>query len=162
VAGLLLIGAAAYALGPGRKHPGPPPRPPVTAADRQLAALARSYLAIATPSDKQLDSEEDAYADNERDDLTAARADLRAQVATERLFDRQLAAIKFTPALEDTARALIAANRKRFRVTLRQARSATLARLQSLDPERRAGDAAVEVQVRLIRRQLHLPPPSTS
>jgi hypothetical protein len=164
---LLLAGMAYAALAPGRAHPAhsahsAPPARPVSAADRQLAALARGYLAIATPSDKQLDAEEDAYAGNERDNLAAACKNLRQEVATERLFDKQLAAITFPPALESTARALIAANRKRFRMTERQARSTTLAQLQSLDARRKAGDAAVEVQVRLLRQQLHLPPPATS
>jgi hypothetical protein len=161
VAAVLVIGAGLYALALITRAPARSPAPPATAAQRHLAALARSYLAIATPSDKRLDAEEDAYADNEKDDLAAARANLRQQVATERLFDTQLAAIKFPPALENTARALTVANERRFRVTLLQARSTTLARLRSLDAQRKAGDAAVEVEVRLLREQLRLPPPAS-
>ena len=133
------------------------PKPPSPAAV-ELAAAARSYETLADASDKQLNVEEDAYADDERDDLAAAKAELRAQVATERLFDTDLAAIKFPATVEATAQALIRANEARFRVTLRQARSKTLARLQSLDSARKAGDAAVEVQAELIRKELHLPP----
>jgi len=162
LAAVLLIGAGLYALAHITRAPVRLPAPPATAAQRHLTALAHSYLAIAGPSDKRLDAEEDAYADNEKDHLAAARASLRQQVATERLFDRQLAAITFPPALESTAHALTVANERRFRVTLLQARSATLARLRSLDAQRKAGDAAVEVEVRLLREQLRLPPPSSS
>jgi hypothetical protein len=161
LAAVLLVGAGLYALALIGRAPGPPAAPPATAAQRRLAALARSYLAIATPSDQRLDTEEDAYADHERDNLAAARASLRQQVATERRFDTQLAAITFPPALENTARGLTVANQRRFRVTLLQARSTTLARLRSLDAQRKAGDAAVEAQVRLLREQLRLPPPSS-
>jgi hypothetical protein len=161
LAAVLVVGAGLYALALIGRAPRPRPAPPATAAQRNLAALARSYLAIAGPSDKRLDTEEDAYADHEKDNLAAARASLRQQVATERQFDTQLAAINFPPALENTARALTVANQRRFRVTLRQARSATLPRLRSLDAQRKAGDAAVEVEVRLLREQLRLPPPSS-
>lgn len=157
---LVLLIVAGYFFGRSLRRPPPAAAPPApaTAASAQLAAAARSYLAVATPSDKQLDAEEDAYADDERDDLAAAKAELRAQVATERLFDKELAAIKFPATVEATAQALIRANEARFRVTLRQARATTLARLRALDSARKAGDAAVEVQAELIRKQLHLPP----
>lgn len=138
------------------------PPPPISAAARQRAALARDYLAIANPSDKQLDGEEDAYTDNEKDNLAAAKLDLRHEVATERLFDQQLAAIKFPAATESIAQALIKANVHRFQVTLRQARSKTLTQLQSLDARRETGDAAVEAEVAAIRKALGLPPEATS
>jgi hypothetical protein len=83
-------------------------------------------------------------------------------VTTERLFDKELAAIKFPATVEATAQALIRANEARFRVTLRQARSKTLARLRALDSARKAGDAAVEVQAELIRKELHLAPVPSS
>lgn len=159
VLAVLLLTGSIYAIYVITRQPGPPPAP---AASRQLAAFGREYLAIAGPSDKVLDPEEDAYAGNEKDNLAAAKADLRAQVATEKLFDRQLAAIRFPTAIEATAHALIRANEGRFKITERQARSKTLARLRSLDAMREAGNAAVEVQVALLRKQLHLAPESAS
>jgi len=161
---LVLLIVAGYFFGRSLRRPPPPTAPPAAApaASARLAAAARSYLAVATPSDKQLDAEEDAYADDERDDLAAAKAELRAQVATERLFDQELAAIKFPAPVEATAQALIRANEARFRVTLRQARAKTLTALRALDGARKAGDAAVEVQAELIRKQLHLPPVPSS
>jgi hypothetical protein len=159
---LVLLVVASYFVGRSLRSPPPPAPPPAAADSAQLVAAARSYLAIANPSDKQLDVEEDAYADDERDNLAAAKAELRAQVATERLFDTDLARIKFPAAVEATAQALIRANEARFRVTLRQARAKTLTRLRALDSARKAGDAAVEAQAVLIRKELHLPPVPSS
>ena len=158
VAGVLVALGIYFYLTHVYRPPAPPadPKPPSPAAV-QLAAAARSYETLADASDKQLDVEEDAYADDERDNLAAAKAELRAQVATERLFDTDLAAVKFPVTVEATAQALIRANEARFRVTLRQARAKTLAALQALDSARKAGDAAVEVQAELIRKELHLP-----
>ena len=159
LAGLAVVAVVVFASG----NPRAPSRPTsAVSADAQLAALAQAYLAVANPSDDQLETEENSYATAERSNLAAARADLRRQVATERLFDRQLGAIQFTPAVETVAKALIRANQGRFAVTLRQARSTTLARLRSLDNAREAGDAAVEVQAKAIRVALHLPAPSTN
>jgi len=157
-----LVLLAVYALGVAKRPAAAQNPPAASAASTKLAAQAHSYLAIADPSDRQLNVQEDRYADNERGNLAAAESDLRAEVAAERLFDKQLAAIKFPPAIEAIAQALIRSNQSRFRVTLRQARSRTLAQLQSLDSRRKAGDAAVEAQVALIRKALHLPPASTS
>jgi len=158
IAAVLVIGGIAWLI-LGKRQQGPPADPDSPPpAQVRLAAAGRSYLAIADPSDEQLDAEEDAYADDERNNLAAAKAELRAQVATERQFDTELATIKFPAAVEDTAQALIRANEARFRVTLRQARSTTLAALRSLDTARKADDAAVETQALLIRKQLHLPP----
>jgi len=124
--------------------------------------LARSYLAIAGPANHQLDVDVDAFTRNESGDLAAARSDLRAEAATARAFDKSLAGIKFPPAIAAVARALIQANQSRARLISRQARSTTLRSMRSFNGRHRAADAAVEVQVRLIRQALHLPAPSDS
>jgi hypothetical protein len=159
LSGLAVVAIVVFASG----NPNAAARPgPSVSANAQLAALAQAYLSVANPSDDQLETEENSYATAERGNLAAAKADLRKQVATERLFDKQLGAIQFTPAAETVAQALIRVNKSRFAVTLRQARSTTLAQLRSLDNARKAGDAAVEVQAKAIRVALHLPPPSTN
>ena len=87
---------------------------------------------------------------------------LRAEAATERRFDRLLAGIPFAPALASTARALIRANQRRVMLTVQQATSTSLTGLASFTARHRAADAAVEAQVRILRRALHLPPPANS
>jgi hypothetical protein len=131
-------------------------------APSRRAALADLYLAIAVPANHRVDHEVEGFADHERSELAAAEADLRAEAATERWFDRRLAAIPFPPGIAAMARALIQANQSRAALTDRQARSASLARLHSFAARRRAADAAVEFGARLIRRALALPPPSES
>ena len=157
LAAVLVILAVLYAVGRGG---GGTPAP--SAADAKLAALAHRYLAVADPANHRLEVANDGVTHNQRDDLTAARADLRAEVATESRFDRQLGAIPFPPKIAAIARALILANQQRGALTSRQARSASLAQIRSFDSRHAATDAAVEVQVRLLRQALHLPPPSTS
>ena len=163
VAAVLVLLAVLYAAGfEGWRNPPPAPPSASAGADAALTALGRSYLAIADPSNLKLNTEVDAFTTAERGDLAAARADLRAEVATASQFDRQLAAIKFPAATAAIARALIQANQARGRVIARQARARTLAQLRSFNTRHAAADAAVEVQVKRIREALHLPPASSS
>ncbi len=132
------------------------------AAAPALSPSAARYLAIAGTANHRLEIANDGYKKDERTKLAAARADLRSEVATETSFDEQLARIPFPLSVASIARALILANEQRGALTARQARSISLAQLRSFDARHAATDAAVEVQVRLIRKALHLPPPTTS
>jgi hypothetical protein len=125
-------------------------------------ALAAAYMALALPANHRLDTEVDGFTDHERDNLAAAETDLRAQAATERSFDRQLLKISFPPQIAAVARALVRANQMRIQLTDLQARSVSVTELLSFASRHKAADAAVEGQVRIIRRDLGLPPPSTS
>jgi hypothetical protein len=126
-----------------------------------LSPSAR-YLSMATAANHRLEVANDAYKKDELSNLAAARADLRSEVATETSFDGQLAQIPFPLSVASIVRKLILANEQRGALTARQARSASLAQLRSFDARHGAADAAVEVQVRLLRKTLHLPPPTTS
>jgi len=162
--------AAVTALAVGCSSARPPAAPAghspsaagATPAPAEREALADRYLAIALPANHRLDDEVDGFADHQRSDLAAAEAALRAEAATERGFDQELAAIAFPSGLAAMARALIQANQSRAALTGRQARSASLARLHSFAAGHRAADATVEFGVRLVRRALGLPPPSES
>jgi hypothetical protein len=127
-----------------------------------LTSLGARYLAIAEPANHRLDVEVEAYADNSHHNLAAAEKALRAEAATERKFDRQLAAISFPPAIAATARALIRVNEIRARLTLKQAAAHSIPALLSFTATNNAANAELEAQVRVIRRELGLPPPETS
>jgi hypothetical protein len=127
-----------------------------------IKALAAAYLAIARPANHRLDTENDGFTDHEHGNLAVAESDLRAEADTEQRFDRLLSQIRFPAQIADTARALIQANNRRIALTLRQARSSSVTALLSFDHRHRAADAAVEAQVKVIRRDLRLPPPSDS
>jgi len=163
LAGVLIILALMYAANfdGWRNIPKAPPDAASTA-DARLAALGRSYLAIANPANQQLNNEVNAFTASERNNLAAAQSSLKAEVTTAGAFDRKLAAIKFPAAIEAIARDVVRANQARGRVIARQARARTLAQLQSFDARHQAADAAVEAQVKRIRQALHLPPPSGS
>ena len=157
----LVLGAAG--CGPPH-HPGarPSDRPSASSAAPSVRALAADYLAVAKPANHRLDVEVSAYAKHASHDLAAAAAALRAQAATERHFDRQLAAIPFPPAIAATASALIRVNEIRARLTEHQAAATSIPALLSFADSHKAADAEVEAQVRVIRAELGLPPPESS
>ena len=148
VLGLIIgsAGCASSAAGPGS----------------DMRALGVSYLAIAVPANHRLEHEVDGFREHQRHDLAVAESYLRAQAATERWFDRRLQRITFPPRIAAVARALVRANQSRVRLTELQARSRSIARLLSFTSRHRAADAAVEAQVKIIRKELGLPPPSAS
>jgi hypothetical protein len=127
-----------------------------------LKALAAAYLATAKPANRRLDTENDGFTDDEHGDMAAAESDLRAEAATEQRFDQQLSKIRFPPQIAVPVRALIAANARRITLALRQARSSSVGGLLSFTHRHQAADAAIEAQVKVIRRDLGLPPPSGS
>jgi hypothetical protein len=130
------------------------------AADRRV--LAARYLAIAREGNHVLDRNFDALDGPARDDLAAARSDLRAIAAAERLFDRRLAGIAFPSQIEKTARRLISANQARAALTRTAASAPSLRQLLRDLPRLAQANKPVEAAVRLIRGQLGLPPPQTS
>jgi hypothetical protein len=167
----VLLAGALLAAGCASSRPAAAPRPTAQSATGPAASaipatglrvLAAQYLAIAKPANHRLEISVDGYRAAEHHDLAAAEADLRAQAATEQRFDQQLGRIRFPPRIAAIARALIQANQIRIALTSEQARSVSVRRLQSFDRSHRAADAAVEVQVRAIRKALGLPPPETS
>jgi len=128
----------------------------------RMKRLAADYLAIALPANRRLDHEVDAYKDHAHDSLTVAESALRAEAATERQFDQLLLRIPFPAAIAATAHDLVRVNQDRIGLTERQAQVATIASLLSFTIAHKAADAVVEVQVRIIRRELGLPPPENS
>ena len=129
---------------------------------RNLMAFGKAYLAIAEPANRRLDVEVDKYEDERHHDLAAAESALRAQAATERQFDRDLAKIGFPPQIAATARALIGVNEIRAGLAEREAKASSISELVSFDSAHKLADAQVEAQVRVIRTQLRLPPPESS
>ena len=136
--------------------------PPAAVSGGGMRTPAAAYLAIARPANHRLETEVDGFTQHERNDISAAQADLRAEAATEHRFDQLLSKIPFPSRIAATTRALIQANERRAALTGQQARSSSASGLLSFAGRHRAADAAVEAQVRIIRRELGLPPPQTS
>ena len=161
---LMVLAAGCGSGQPASPSPRPtsPRQSSPAAPSSRTRTLAASYLAIAKPANHSLDTEVNGFTRNERSNLIAAEADLRAQAVTERWFDRRLLQLSFPAPIEAIVRALIRVNQSRAALADRQARSASVAQLRSFASRHKAADAAVEVQVRIIRADLGLPPPSTS
>ena len=152
---LLLLAAGCTPPGSSAGHTGQAPY-------QESSAAAAEYLAAAEPANRRLDAEVQSHAHHEHRNLAAAEAALRAEAATERWFDQRLLKIPFTPPAAVIARALVDANERRAELAVRQAGSPSLTELQSFTRRHQSADAAVEAQVKAIRRTLGLPPPKTS
>jgi hypothetical protein len=162
--GLMILAAGCASGGPAAGSGRPSSPRPASSATSGLGVheLAAAYLAIAVPANHRLETEVDGFRKHQRDSLAVAESYLRAQAATERWFDRKLTEIPFPRQIAVAARALVLANQSRVALTELQARSTSIAKLLSFAGRHKAADAAVEVQVKIIRRDLGLPPPSTS
>jgi len=144
------------------------------------------YEGLVTPASKQLNADMAAYDVNERHNLIAAEAALTAEVATEQALDNSLAAVAFTPQNRATALALITnatstgnpvpmaavlftpqitviadvliqANQSLAKLTAEQARSTSLTELRSFNRRVQVADAAVQTQMKLLRKAVAMP-----
>jgi hypothetical protein len=125
-------------------------------------SLGAKYLAIANPANEKLDNAIDALEDDDHKDLKASAKDLTAAAAVERAFDRSLLAITWPPAIEATAKSMVAANEARADIDMQAAGSMSLAQLAGYEQDLDVGNGVVERWVTMIRTQLDLPPPDTS
>ena len=132
------------------------------ASPAQLKIAARRYMAIARPANQRLEDDFDGLEGPDRNNLPAARADLRDAAATERLFDWRLLALPLPPPTKAVARQLVNVNQARAGLTAAAAASTSLHQLRGYERRLTAANAPVEKAVRVIRSQLGLPPPATS
>jgi hypothetical protein len=165
LAALLLIAALIYATGIGQRH-----LAALAAADCEpnlspsglqcttVQTLTGEYMAIMTPTSQQLSTDVSAYTANERDNLAAAKAALAAEVTSERAFGTSMANFPFPPTVVPTAKALIQADRALAELTAEQAGSSSLTRLRSFDHRAQIATAAVQTELKLLRKALAVPP----
>jgi hypothetical protein len=117
-------------------------------------------MAIATPANAVLDKSFDALEDHD-DDLSVSAGLLKTIAATERGFDRDLLALALPDQLGGTAEALVRVNEARAALTTQAMTAPTVASLKSYETRLDAMNEPVEVQVRILRKDLGLPPPDT-
>jgi hypothetical protein len=165
---LLLIAALIYSTGIGQRHlaalAAADCEPNLSPSGQQCTTvqmLTSEYMAILTPTSQQQSTDVSAYTANERDNLAAAKAALAAEVTSERAFDTSMANFPFPPAVVPTATAMIQADQALAKLTAEQAGSPSLTRLRSFDHRVQVATAAVETEMKLLRKALAvLPTPS--
>jgi hypothetical protein len=166
LAALLVIAGLIYAMGASERNKAALAaascEPNLSPSGRQCTTaqmLASEFMAIMTPASRQLNTEMAAYTASEGDNLAAAEAALTLEVTSERALDRSLAGFTFPPTIAPIAKALVRANEARAKLTAKQARSSSLARLRSFDQRVQVACAAVHTEMKLIRKALDSPPP---
>jgi hypothetical protein len=122
--------------------------------------IAGDYTAVAAPADQALGPEVNGYTRDQRNDLAAARSDLKKEAKTEASFDDQLAEVTFPGAAGTAADALIQADKRRIKLIGLQAQATSLRQLRSFGSADQTTTAAVQAQVGRIRLALGLPPTS--
>jgi hypothetical protein len=192
---VLVIGGLFYAMGAGARH-----QAGAAAAGCEPSLyimglpcttqqmLVSQYQSIVTPVTQQLNTDMAAYATSEKHNLTAAKAVLTAEVATEQAFNNSLAAVAFTPQNRATALALITnatsngtstvppaavtftpqitvianalmrANQTRAMLTAEQARATSLTKLRSFNQRVKAAAAVVQTELTLLLKAIDTPP----
>jgi len=158
-AALLCVAFAISSCASAKPNPNPSPNAKASPGKAELAA---SYMAIARPANHRLEVAVDSYNRLSRTNFAVAKADLREEAATESWFDRRLLKIAFPPAILAVAIALVRANYQRIDLTRLQSRATNIAKMLAFNGQHAVADAAVEAQVRIIRKDLGLPPPKTS
>ena len=125
--------------------------------------LAKRYMSIATPANTVLDKSFDALSDHKRDGdgVSASVPLLRTIALTERTFDRELLALKLPAQMGTTAAALVTANEARGNLTTQATTATSVPSLNQYETELDAMNAPVEAQVRILRKDLGLPPSDT-
>jgi hypothetical protein len=124
------------------------------------ARIAGDYTSLASPANQALAAEMDGYTKNMRQNLAAARSDLMGEAQTEASFDSQLSQVGFPSAAKTAETNLIQADQARAKLIRLQAQASSFTQIQSFNSRVQDADAAVEVQVKLIRQDLALPPSS--
>lgn len=128
----------------------------------QGRTASSQYLVIARAGNDRLEIDIDGLTGRDRTRLTASLGDLRDASVTERLFDRRLSEISFSPPIKVIAENLYVANESRADLTAEAATSPTLGTLYHYEARISVANTRVEIQVRRLRSALRLPPPDTS
>ena len=167
LAAILVIAGLIYATGIGARRKAllaagdcaPVPSLVVTGLDCTTEQqLASQYTKITIPAIQQLNADVAAYTANERHDRAAAEAALRAEATSANAFDTSLAKFPFPSVVAPMARALIQAIHTRVKLTVEQAGSSSLARMRSFNERVNRAGAAIQTEMKLVRKALYTRP----
>jgi hypothetical protein len=139
------------------------PSPRQTARDTlSLKSQRARYLEIAGEANHTIGPLMNKLPSLMRTNIAGSDADMWAIAASERLFDRRLLRIHFSPDVEPIARQLYVANQSRASITADAADAVSFPELRHDRLRMLEANAPLEAAVRAIRKKLGLPPPNTS
>jgi hypothetical protein len=163
----LVIAGLAYLAGNGPRHqralaaagcepnlsPEPSDVPCTTVWDIQ-----RSYTKLTTTAISQLNADVAAYTANEGTNLAAAQAALSAEVTSATSLETNLTRFPFSAFVAPRAKVVVRAIQARIKLITEQARSTTLAQLQSFNAQVDAVSAAIETDMNLLHTAVFMRP----
>jgi hypothetical protein len=167
LAAILVIAALFYATGIGARRKvllaagGCAPVPSLVKTGLDCTTeqgLASQYTKITTPAVQQLSADVAAYTASEGNNLAAAEAALTAEVTSATALDKSLARFPFPAAIAPQAKALIQAIQTRVKLAAEQARSSSIAQLQSFNDQIGAARGTVQTELTLVGEALAKPP----
>jgi len=120
--------------------------------------LEKQWTQLTTSDLQQLNADVADYTVSSRRNLAQAESALTAEMTTAKAFDVSLARFPFPPAVAPAARALMQAIDARVNLTTEQARSSSLAQLRSFNGRVRASSAAIQTDLKLVRKALDTRP----
>jgi hypothetical protein len=119
--------------------------------------LNNQYKRIVNPVIQQVNADATDYTSNERHDLTAAEAALRAEVSTENVFNQSLAKFRFPPIVAPIVKVLMRDIQAQAKLTAEQATSSSLAQMRSFNRRARVASAAIRTELELVHKTLETP-----
>ncbi len=162
---VLVIAGLAYAAGTTARHKAAlaaagcePNLSPSGLQCTTVWMLERQWTQLTTSDIQQLNADVAAYTASERSNLATAEVALTAQVTTGKAFAGSLASFPFPPAVAPQAKALIQAIDARVKLLAEQARSSSLAQLQSFNAQIDAAGAQIQTDMNLVRQALYTRP----
>lgn len=122
-----------------------------------VPVLNSEYKGIANPAIQQINADVALYTANETVNLTTAETALSAEVTVMNGFDKSLARFPFPPSVASKAEALIRAVSAQAKLTAEQARSSSLAQMQSFNSQISAASGVVRTDLTLVLTTLEKP-----
>jgi hypothetical protein len=122
-----------------------------------VPVLNGQYNGIANPAIQQVNADVALYTTSETVNLTAAETALSAEVTVEKGFVHSLVSFPFPPSVAPKAEALIRAISAQAKLTAEQARSSSLAQMQSFNSQISAASAVVRTDLTLVHTTLEKP-----
>jgi hypothetical protein len=122
-----------------------------------VPVLNSQYNGIANPAIQQVNADVALYTANETVNLTTAETALTAEVTVEKGFVHSLVSFPFPPSVAPKAEALIRAISAQAKLTTEQARSSSLAQMQSFNSQISAASAVVRTDLTLVHTTLEKP-----